>query len=287
MKKFCTFVAGVSALAITIGSPATAQVMPRGAGSASEAATAPPETMPVIGRSLEDRILVRGGDPEAISNRRTPPRPARYLAREDEHTELTRAEWRSRGWSEERFDAIRQENYGLCVRTTVYLLRVDELVRRYEGRVPLVDSIANRYVALGDDIRTASRGRTGANILATIIGFTVSTATGGIVGAGALGNELQGQAWDESMVLNRDAGLLNTVLLRDHIDFNLLALDMYADYLDMTNDYCIEFLGKVPAPVDYNLGSSSGHRASSASISYNSRRTGPENLLPGSYNQGR
>lgn len=202
------------------------------------------------GRPLERYVVVRGArhelirpDPENPGQfepaRWTEPEAARYLAREDDHTVFSEAEWVSLGWSREQFTAIYDNNQHMCSATADYVVRLTSLAERYAMTMPEVISIRDRYVDLRDDIVTAGRTRTGSNIFSSALAWIFGTPlTGAIVTSGAVGNEAQGRAWDRSMMLSRDAGVLNAELTGMHVEYNLLSLEVYVSYLSMMTGYC-------------------------------------------------
>ncbi|MEA2701301.1 MAG: hypothetical protein QOE22_10 [Candidatus Parcubacteria bacterium] len=249
--------AGVALASMIVSTNANAQ-QPLGAPAGT---TAVPLSNAPLGRALEDRVLVRGGDPEAIGRRTTPPPAARYLGYTDEHTEITRQQWIDRGWPEEQFDTRRRQNYRMCTRTTVYNLRTADAIRRQENRRPGLENVGARFLALAGSIETASRGRHAGNALSVISGgvggFMVAGPGGAIAsGGGALGNaiasETAGRAWDQSMLVSRDGGLLWTDAMIDHGEAMILYLEILTDYLEMTQDYCNEFLSAIPAQAASN-----------------------------------
>jgi hypothetical protein len=220
-----------------------------------------------LGRALDDRILVRGTPREV--GQETSPEAAGYMRHTDRHTEITRREWVAAGRSEAQFDQIRQRNYGLCLRTTMYIFRLERLGHRYRARYGQVDAMHQRFIDLGGNIRSADRARTGGNVLSVLLGFaTGGLGYAGVVGGGAIGNEAQGRAWTQSMLVNRDAGILNNELTRDHIDFSLLSVELHIDYLEMVADYCGEFLGRVAVPVNFAAQPQPGYGAIETRVTY-------------------
>lgn len=262
MKTFQRLIAGLgAALAAMIWVPASAQVLespaPPASASGVQTRQAPPAP---IGRALEERILVRG-DVEEVSSRRTPPEAAGFMRSNDRHSEYTRAEWRQlamrQGWKDSRgnpidpdasFDQRRKQNYGMCVRTTYHIFRWADMTERYQALLPGGKEIAQRYVGLRDNIIAGSKVRSGGNVLQAIIGTAAfGPAYGGMAAAGAAGSEAQGQAYDKSALLNRDAGLLNSGLTLMHIEAAILSAEAYQEYFGLVEDYCTEFLGEIPA----------------------------------------
>ncbi len=197
----------------------------------------------VVGQPIDRFVLVRG-EPEVISARARPPGAARAFVREDELTFVSETEWRQRGWSPETFEAVRLDNQHFCGVTANYIVRAESLAVRYAATVPEVAAIKDRYVSMAGDIRSASRTRLGSNVFSSAIAWIFGgPVTGAIVTSGAVGNEGQGRAWDRSMMLSRDAGVLNADLTGMHVEFNLMSLEMYADYLGIVNGYCTTVFG--------------------------------------------
>ncbi len=221
---------------------ATAQIAPGADTTTSLNTTPPPNSSAVVGQPIDRFVLVRG-EPEVISARARPPGPARAFVREDELSFVSESEWRQRGWSMETFEAVRSNNVHFCSVTANYIVRAASLAQRYSATEPRVAEIHGRYVSMAGDIRSAGRTRTGSNVFSAALSWLGGPLTGAIVTSGAIGNEAQGRAWDRSMMLSRDAGVLNAELTGMHVEFNLLSLEMYADYLGLVNGYCTTVFG--------------------------------------------
>ena len=239
------------ALALLSGATmAHAQVVPsapaemRGPATTASLNTTPlPNSSAVVGQPIDRLVLVRG-EPEVISARARPPGGARAFVREDEITYVRESEWRAKGWSMETFEAVRLDNQHFCSVTANYIVRAASLAQRYAATEPRVAEIKDRYVNMAGDIRNAGRTRTGSNVFSSALAWIFGTPlTGAIVTSGAIGNEAQGRAWDRSMMLSRDAGVLNAELTGMHVEFNLMSLEMYADYLGLVNGYCTTVFG--------------------------------------------
>lgn len=242
---------------IILASSAVASLLYAGTASAQIAPSADPESVTatlnsthqatpdtnVVGQPLDRFVLVRG-EPEVISARARPPGAARAFVREDELTFVSETEWRQRGWSMETFEAVRMDNQHFCGVTANYIVRAASLAERYAATIPEVAAIKDRYVNMAGDIRNAGRTRLGSNVFSSALAWIFGTPlTGAIVTSGAIGNEAQGRAWDRSMMLSRDAGVLNAELTGMHVEFNLMSLEMYADYLGLVNGYCTTVFG--------------------------------------------
>lgn len=239
--------AGVTLALILSGTTAMAQVVPSGTPETATAAlnSSHPATQSseVVGQPLDRFVLVRG-EPEVISARARPPGGARAFVREDELSFVTETEWRQRGWTMEAFEAVRTDNQHFCSVTANYIVRAASLAQRYAATEPRVADIQQRYVGMAGEIRNAGRTRLGSNVFSSALAWIFGgPLTGGIVTSGAVGNEAQGRAWDRSMMLSRDAGVLNAELTGMHVEFNLMSLEMYADYLGLVNGYCTTVFG--------------------------------------------
>lgn len=244
MNKRNTLGMGVAALAsiLALSTPAYAQL----SGDQRTAAPAPsPSPTPSasgdgisgLTESPDDIALVRG-DPEAIRTRVMEPLAPRAMVRDDDFTRISRAAWLRRGWSNESFNAMRGQNVGFCKKQAYYAMRFADLADRYAATQPRIAAIAVRYDQMRRSIKRAGAFRTFGNILATGLAFTVSPIYGGIVGASTLGGETTGRASTKSQLLANDAGQLNNELTGMHVEFNLLSLELYQDYLGMTVTYC-------------------------------------------------
>lgn len=233
---------GAALIAITFNAPfASAQIVPTAnpAAATAPANPAPAATTNGIG-DLNDLALVEG-DSEAVLNRKTPPPVPLAMNQAARVSYISRDQWHKKGWSDESFNERRVQSVRLCGRINYFTMRFADLADRYRATVPEITEIAGRYDKMRRGIKRAGAIRTVANIFAPVIALAIpggSIGYAGLVGAGALGGEATGRASTKAQLLNNDAGQINNQLTGYHIEFNLLSLELYTDYLDMMGRYC-------------------------------------------------
>lgn len=233
---------GSALIAITFNAPlASAQIAPAAAPAANPATPAPaPAVSPNGVGDLNDLALVEG-DSEAVLNRKTPPPVPLAMNQSARVSYITRKQWREKGWSDATFNERRVQSVRLCGRINYFTMRFGDLADRYRATVPDITEIADRYDKMRRGIKRAGAIRTVANIFAPVIAAVIpggSLGYAGLVGAGAIGGEATGRASTKAQLLNNDAGQINNQLVGYHIEFNLLSLELYTDYLDMMGHYC-------------------------------------------------
>ncbi|MDB5189102.1 MAG: hypothetical protein JWL82_59 [Parcubacteria group bacterium] len=211
----------------------TATFAPRG----NESAVQPQSTGPVVGRNLRDSVIV-DGDLEEVNRRRLAPNPAIAFAKDRQTTELTREEWTKKGWSMETFDAVERDNRHFCSSTSTYIAHAASLMRRYGGKAPEIVAIRDRYIGMEKTIKNAYATATGANVFTGAMGFLSSPLYGAMTAGAAIGSQAQTRAWEKMMFITKDAGVLTQDLNGLHVEFNIMSLEMYADYLGLVEGYC-------------------------------------------------
>lgn len=284
MTYFKKLVAGISALSfLANANMAQAQMVPT-AKSPSVASAAGP----ALAHSVDELVLVEG-DPEAIRTRVLPPMAPKAMNQNGNVAWMTRQEWRAKGWSDAGFDAMREQNVGLCQKTAYFTERFASLTDRYRSKIPRVEQIAVRYDKMRRKLKRAGFLSTVANIAAPVIALVIpggSVGYAGLVGAGSLGNEGKNRASTKQQLLANDAGQLNNELTGDHIEFNLMSLELYTDYLGLMNDYCTSsrvvasYGGKM-----YGSGveSKAVSTTSRAVTTTTTRPSGPQDIVPPSF----
>jgi hypothetical protein len=244
MNRFHKLAAGTSLAAMLVGAfPATAQVTPSNRSAPAQQSTPAPSPTPSSTDGMEnasDFVFARG-EVEEIDHRHAPPPAPRVMVQTDDITKMTRAAWLAHGWSNESFNAMRRADVGFCKKTVYFTQRFASLADRYRAAGPEIPILADRYDKMRRRIKTAGVFRTIGNIAAPVLAFTgVGAVYGGMVLATSIGGEAQGRAGTKQQLLANDAGQLNNELTGYHIEFNLLSLELYADYIDFAGSLCTD-----------------------------------------------
>lgn len=239
IKKIILLTAGVALASIAV--PVSAQTMPvQSLDGQPVAQSAPAAVSTATSGRLEDyeRVLVEG-DLEENSHRTLPPNEAGYLRQGSRHSWYDRRGWRARGWSDADFNRIRTNNHNLCQRTAAYTLRLETLAQRFAGHGEAYTQLIADYERLGNRIRRGGFLRTLGNILSIGAGFALGgPGYAAVVAGGVIGSEGQGRANQRQSQLNRRHSILNAEHSRDNAEFNILATEVYVDYLGMVNEHC-------------------------------------------------
>lgn len=244
MTKHLLLGAGAALALALAAAPAMAQSFDLSA-PAGDPPRAPADTgVRPVGTTLE-RIAIVRGDPFTNGQRRgiTPPGSIRYNVVSDDVQIITESEWREAGWSAESFNRAEQAAQNVCRRQTAYIARANSLMDRYvalNGRAP---AFAERYRALEGRIERAGNWRTAGSVIYGLSGWIFGPASGAATTGGAIGNEAQGEVWEDSMQLNREVGEWNLEYHELHGEYSLLSLENFVDYNTMVIGYCLYVYG--------------------------------------------